>query len=141
MPDAERDRNRVTTLLAASTLDDTTTIKCWADPTTHRLLVDAEIQSLIDVAFPGVDTGTYGAVSVGTAATLIKAANTSRISIQITNLDLTTLYFGFDASVTTANGFPLDQFDTISFTGSDLYRGAVYGIVGSGTIDVRWFEL
>lgn len=141
MAEARRDQNRVTTLIGASSVDDITPIRAWIDPTTHRLLVDAEIQSLIDVAFPGVDTGTYGAVSVGTGATLIKAANTSRISLQITNLDVTTCYIGFDSSVTVNNGFPLDQFDTISFTGSDLYRGAVYGIVGTGTIDTRWFEL
>ena len=40
MANAKRDQNRVTTLIAASSSDGTTPINVWADPTTHRLLVD-----------------------------------------------------------------------------------------------------
>ena len=141
MAQAKRDENRVPTLIAASSVNDITPIRCWADPTTHRLLVDAEIQSLIDVQFPSVTTGVYEAVSIGTSATLIRPLNNSRISLQITNLSAGEVYVGFDSSVTTSNGFELSQQDVISFTGSDLYKGAVYGIVASGTSDVRLFEL
>lgn len=38
---ASRDNNRVTTLLAVSSVDLTTVVKVAADPTTHRLLVDS----------------------------------------------------------------------------------------------------
>ena len=128
-------------MIGASSVDDTTPIRAWINPTDHRLLVDAEIQSLIDVQFPSVTTGVYGAVSVTTSPTLIRPANTSRISLQITNLTAEEVYVGFDASVLTTNGFELSQQDVISFTGSDLYKGAVYGIVGTGSSDVRFFEL
>lgn len=41
MAQAKRDQNSVTTLLAVSSVDGITPVVLWADPTTHRLLVDA----------------------------------------------------------------------------------------------------
>ncbi len=41
MADASRDGNFVPTLLGASTVDGKTPVPVYADPTTHRLLVDA----------------------------------------------------------------------------------------------------
>lgn len=40
MENAERDQNRVTTLIAVSSADGQTPVKLYADPVTHRLLVD-----------------------------------------------------------------------------------------------------
>ncbi len=40
MANASRDENFVPTLLAASSADGATPVKVWADPSTHRLLVD-----------------------------------------------------------------------------------------------------
>jgi len=37
---ASRDQNNVPTLLGASSADGTSPVKVWADPSTHRLLVD-----------------------------------------------------------------------------------------------------
>ena len=56
MADASRDQNYVPTLLAVSSSDGTTPIKIYADPITHRLMVD----------IPGT-TGTVTSVSVVTA--------------------------------------------------------------------------
>ncbi len=56
MADASRDGNFVPTLLGVSNADGTTPVKVYADPTTHRLLVD----------IPG-STGTVTSVSVVTA--------------------------------------------------------------------------
>lgn len=56
MAQASRDQNRVTTLLAVSSADGTTPVVLWADPVTHRLLVD--------IASGG---GTVTSVSVVTA--------------------------------------------------------------------------
>ena len=141
MAQARRDENRVPTLIGASTLDDTTPIRAWIDPTSHRLLVDADIASLIAISFPSRDNGTYNSVTVTTTATLIKADNPNRLSLQITNRDAEICYIGFDSSVTISTGFPLAQNDVLSLTGSDLYTGDVYGIVGTGSIDVRYFEI
>lgn len=41
MADAKRDNNVVTTLIAVSSADGITPVVLWADPTTHRLLVDS----------------------------------------------------------------------------------------------------
>ena len=41
MAEAKRDGNFVPTLTAVSNSDGTTPVVLWADPTTHRLLVDA----------------------------------------------------------------------------------------------------
>lgn len=41
MADASRDQNNVPTLLGASSADGVTPIKVYANPTTHRLLVNA----------------------------------------------------------------------------------------------------
>lgn len=56
MADASRDQNFVPTLLGVSNADGTTPVKVYADPTTHRLLVN----------LPG-GTGTVTSVSVVTA--------------------------------------------------------------------------
>lgn len=41
MADAYRDQNSVPTLIAVSNVDGQTPVRLWADPVTHRLLVDA----------------------------------------------------------------------------------------------------
>ncbi len=65
---ALRDVNRVTTLLALSSQDDLTIIELYADPTTHRLYVDALV---------GQPTG-YSTVASGTATN-----NTSGTAVQL----------------------------------------------------------
>lgn len=81
------------------------------------------------------DTGTYGNVSVATAATLILAANSARGEVSVRNNNASgVLYLGFDSSVTTANGFPLNPGDVYNNN-----NGAqIYGVASTGTIDTRW---
>lgn len=55
MAEAKRDGNFVPTLLAVSNADGTTPIVVYADPTTHRLLVDVAGASGVSVEVP---TGT-----------------------------------------------------------------------------------
>jgi hypothetical protein len=57
MADAKRDGNYVTTLLAVSSVDGVTPVTLYANPTTHRLLVD----------LAGGGSGTVQTVSVATA--------------------------------------------------------------------------
>ena len=45
-PIASRDQNRITTLMAVSSADGVTPVLLWADPTTHRLLVDTPAGSV-----------------------------------------------------------------------------------------------
>lgn len=77
MADASRDQNFVPTLLGVSNVDGTTPVKIYADPTTHRLLVDASGGS-----------GTVTSVSVvtanGFAGTVATATSTPAITISTT---------------------------------------------------------
>jgi hypothetical protein len=74
MADASRDANFVPTLLGASSADGTTPTKVWANPSTHRLLVDLGA----GVTGPGSSTdnaiarfdGTTGATIQNSLATI-----------------------------------------------------------------------
>ncbi len=71
MADAHFDSNHVPTLLAASSTDGTTPIQVYADPTTHRLLVDATSGVV------GPVSSTDGAIALwdGTTGLTIKDSN------------------------------------------------------------------
>lgn len=60
MANAYRDQNNVPTLIAASNSDGSTPVRLYADPTTHRLLVDLASGG-IQVETP---TGTVNGVNV-----------------------------------------------------------------------------
>ena len=78
------------------------------------------------------------AVSVASTATSILAANTSRKAAFIANNGTQTVYLGRDNTVTTANGLPLAAGQTWP---DDTSTDAWYGIVASGTCDVRFLEV
>lgn len=84
----------------------------------------------------------YNTVTVTSTATQILDADNARRNVQICNTDNSTIvYIGSDSSVTTANGMPLYQNQTREneeILGG--YKGAIYGIVSSGSVDVRYFE-
>lgn len=85
----------------------------------------------------------YGNVSVGDTATLIKADNTDRIFLDIANTDTSkVVYIGIDTSVTTSNGFPVFAYQNRGWAKTLAgYLGPIYGIVASGTADVRYMEV
>lgn len=53
MADAERDNNGIPTLIAVSSSDGVTPVKLYADPTTHRLLVDLPATGVTILAATG----------------------------------------------------------------------------------------
>lgn len=79
---------------------------------------------------------TNSAVEVGTSATLILAANDQRVGAIMVSTDAD-WYVG-DDGVDTTDGFPVAT--DIPFNDS-LSNGAIYGVVGSGTADVRVIEV
>jgi len=97
-----------------------------------------EAKSMNSSYFNATLAGTmnYGNISVTTAATLIKATNASRKSILIRNNGSSTLYIGGNNSVTTSNGFEVIAGEEIYIKDTD----EIYGIVASGTLDVRYLE-
>jgi len=86
------------------------------------------------------------AVSVGTGATLLTAVNNTRTRLAIFNNGSAAIFIG-DATVTTANGFPVPAGQSFSVSANDmgpadlLFGGAWYAIVAASTNDVRVLEL
>lgn len=68
MADAYRDQNNVPTLIAASSADGKTPVRVWADPSTHRLLVDLGA----GVVGPGLSTDGAVVVWDGTTGETLK---------------------------------------------------------------------
>lgn len=68
MADASRDQNNIPTLLAASSSDGKTPVRVYANPTTHRLLVE----STAGVSGPGTSIDEDIAVFDGTTGETIK---------------------------------------------------------------------
>ncbi len=67
MANASRDENSVPTLLGASTADGKTPIRVYADPDTHRLLVQSAAVGSSGVGVPATTPSFIGQVYVNTA--------------------------------------------------------------------------
>lgn len=81
--------------------------------------------------------GSYGAVTVGTSATLIRPLSGSRRNCIIQNEGSADVILGSDSAVTVATGLTLDTGESYVF---EEYSGAIWGIVAAGTNDIRFFE-
>ncbi len=115
MADAYRDGNSVPTLIAASNADGSTPVRVWADPATHRLLVDSA----------GAGSGTVTDVSVvsanGFAGTVANSTTTPAITISTTV-----------TGITKGNGTALSA----ATAGSDYTALAFKTIVVAGQSDI-----
>jgi hypothetical protein len=87
----------------------------------------------------GASNAVYGVTSVTTTATKIIATNlASRLSVIVQNLGAKDMFFGDDASITTANTIKVPSGGSVELSwgpGIDLY-----GITASGTADVRYLQ-
>jgi len=83
--------------------------------------------------------GLYSAVNVTTTPTPIRPANANRNYLLLTNLSAQTVYLGFDENVSVDRGFPLPQNASWERDGVN-YNGALYGIVETGSAEVRFLE-
>jgi len=131
---ASRDTNRVTSLLAITNDASDELRELLVDPSSGRLLVDSTGSS-------GGGTGSTNfataQISVGTTATLIAASRAGRRAISVVNVGTTDTFIG-EVGVTTSNGVLL-----LGVKGSAVTLeviGAVYGIVGAGTVTVAYVE-
>lgn len=84
----------------------------------------------------------YGAITVSSTATLIVRDNCDRKEIIITNnSDDTVVYIGMDSSVTKDTGTPCYENQTRGHSKDfGCWYGPIYGIVDTGTADVRYWE-
>lgn len=100
----------------------------------NRLVGQVDISGGIRAA--GNRSATYGAVTVGTSAQLVAAANNNRGTVLVQNLGAAPVYLGTDASVTTGTGLELAAGGVATLT----VQTAVYAIAGSAGQDVRFLE-
>jgi len=83
--------------------------------------------------------GVYSAVNVTTTPTPIRPANANRNYLLVTNVSAETVYLGFDENVSITRGFPLPQNASFERDGVN-YNGPLYGVVATGSADVRFLE-
>src|SRR5262245_25908565 len=101
MADAKRDQNSVPTLLAVSSVDGVTPVVVYANPTTHRLLVEsaAGAGTVTDVSvvtangFAGTvaNSTTTPAITLSTTVTGIVKGNGTALSAAVAGTDYTSL--------------------------------------------------
>lgn len=86
-------------------------------------------------------TGTFSKVEMATAARQILAANAARLSASVIHDAPQTMYIGLANTVTSAVtglGFPIIANQPIIF---DDYTGAIFGVVESGAVTVKYIEI
>ena len=92
-----------------------------------------------------VTTGTFQNVQVTTTATQILAANPSRLSAVVQNVDEQQIAIGLSSSVTVASGLYLAPVSGSSGDGGVFgvsgYTGAIFGITASGDAACRAMEI
>lgn len=82
----------------------------------------------------------YNTVTVTTSATKIISANSRIRGWIIYNAGSTAVYYGPDDSITTANTVALTPGATILSSDTANWKGDVYGIVATGTEDIRYWD-
>lgn len=81
------------------------------------------------------NSGSTYVVTITTSPTVIKQKDIEpRVALSLQNPSGVTVYYGFDNALTTNNGFPLENTGKVSMTG---HHGIVYGVVATGTADIR----
>ncbi len=81
------------------------------------------------------NSGSTYEITITTSPTLIKGHDVEpRNSLVLANISNVTVYLGYDPEVTIATGFPFIPNERMS---EDNYHGWVFGIVETGTAELR----
>lgn len=148
MANAAKDENSIPTLIAASSTDGSTPVRVYADPTTHRLLVEDTAGGII-----GPGSSTDGAVVLwdGTAGTTVKnsTVTTSGTGVLAVNSSITAYAVGTAYSLTNAQAALVfgttNPAITVNVAGTYLllavvrldYNGATFAATRNATIKIR----
>jgi len=129
------------TVQAVSAPGTGSTVEAHLISTTSTVPVEFAPTSTVQTvsALTTATSGTTFAVTVTTSTTQILASNANRKSYAVVgNADW---YLGFSTGLTTTNGFKLAADQSYVDGGQGVYTGEVWGIVASGTADVRVIEV
>lgn len=116
---SERNANQVPSLLLKSNAADNADVIGWADPTTHRLLVDALVSAL---QLSGNGTISDGAKNVTTAGTRLAIASSTacrKVTVQAKPTNTGNIYVG-GATVSSTSGIALTPYNSIVLNPSNL---------------------
>lgn len=102
----------------------------------NRLAGEVAITGALSTKEAPAAAAGYGAVTVGTAAVQIVAANTGRRSVLLQNLGSASVFVGPDSAVTAGNGIKIDAGGSFTFAASS----ALYGLSGTAGQDVRYLQ-
>lgn len=80
------------------------------------------------------------AVVVTTSATEIVAANSKRVGLLVSNATNAEIFVGPTNAVTVVNGLVIAAKGNFGDSGKFSWKGSMFGIVNSGTADVRFWE-
>lgn len=120
MANAKRDENNVTTLIATSSVDGITPVTLYADPITHRLLVDSAAGS-----------GTVTSVSVVTANGFAGSVATATTTPVIT---LSTTITGILKGDGTAISAATAGTDYVTASSTNTFTNKTYDTAGTGNV-------
>jgi hypothetical protein len=81
----------------------------------------------------------YGSVTITTSATKVIDSNPARRGLILANNGSAVVYIGPNDQVTPSTGIPIAANGNLTDSGPrDLWKGVVYAIVASGTVDLRY---
>jgi len=82
-----------------------------------------------------------GAVNVTSTVTLALEGRGRRIGVIFQNKGSEDVYLGPDTSITTSNTISVPAGGFLNMSNkSGLFRGPIYGITATGTVDLRYWE-
>ncbi len=120
----------------SDTAQDITFIAGTGQVDDSRLAGQIDLNGALEMLQSGATTNNYGAVSVGTVATLIIPANASRRAYLLQHLGADDVYIGSTSGLTLANGVKLSPAG--SYSAENIK--AVYAISGVAGQDLRFSE-
>lgn len=113
---SDRNVNQVTSVLAKSNASDNADVIVWADPTTHRMLVDANAS----IAGNGtIGDGSKDVTTAGSRVALASSTSCKKVHIQAKIANTGSIYVG-GSTIATGRGVELLPLATITLTISDL---------------------
>lgn len=136
MTNAYRDENNVPTIIASSNVDGTTPVRVYADPTTHRLLVDIPASGTVTSVSVVSANGFAGTVATATTTPAITLSTTITGILKGNGTAISAATVGTDyVTASSTNTFTNKTYDTAGTGNSFAINGtAISAVTGTGAV-------